>query len=109
MTEQEINSLNPTSSPMKLYEYIKELQAELKKKDELINSLQELHYLDLSEIAYQRRQIDFLMESATQKKREVCDNCDNLRFNAARSWCAVKDVPVDLTCHCSHWEGVRDG
>lgn len=108
MTEQEINSLNPTSSPMKLYEYVKELRAELEKKDELINSLQELHYLDLSEIAYQRRQIDFLMESMAPKKREVCNNCNNFRSNIARPWCVVKNIPVDYTCHCSRWEGAND-
>lgn len=83
---------------------IQELRRELEEKDKLINSLQELHYLDLSEIAYQRRQIDFLMESATPKKREVCSNCGNFRSNVSRPWCVVKDTSVDYTYHCSLWQ-----
>ena len=88
---------------------IQELRRELEEKDKLINSLQELHYLDLSEIAYQRRQIDFLMESMTPKKREVCSNCNNFRSNVSRPWCVVKDVSVDYTYHCSRWEGAEEG
>lgn len=42
---------------------IQDLRRELERKDKEIALLQELHYLDLSEIAYQRRQIDFLMQA----------------------------------------------
>lgn len=42
---------------------IQNLRRELERKNKEIALLQELHYLDLSEIAFQRRQIDFLMEA----------------------------------------------
>lgn len=91
---------------------LQELRQQVEQQRKLIEELQELHYCDIAEIAYQRRVIDFLMESMEPKKpkkREVCNNCDNLRFNAARSWCAVKNVPVDLTTRCSNWKGIADG
>lgn len=37
-----------------------------------IGMLKEMHYCDLSEIVYQRRQIDFLMDSDREKK----GNCE---------------------------------
>jgi hypothetical protein len=42
---------------------IQNLRRELDRAKKEIALLQELHYLDLSEIAFQRRQIDFLMEA----------------------------------------------
>lgn len=46
---------------------IQNLRRELDRLKKEISLLQELHYLDLSEIAFQRRQIDFLMEAKEDK------------------------------------------
>lgn len=74
---------------------IQDLRRELERKDKEIALLQELHYLDLSEIAYQRRQIDFLMEGKPDTvpgsefrdcRNELCLKCGSYQ-NAHNGAC----------------------
>lgn len=42
---------------------IQELRAKVKLLEEKTSELEHIHQLDMAEIAYQRRQIDFLMDA----------------------------------------------
>ena len=46
---------------------IQELRAKVKLLEEKNAELGHIHQLDMAEIAYQRRQIDFLMDAAKEK------------------------------------------
>ena len=50
---------------------IQELRREVKLLEEKNRELEHIHQLDMAEIAYQRRQIDFLMEGNHEQPERI--------------------------------------
>ena len=48
---------------------IQELRAKVKLLEAKNEELEHIHQLDMAEITYQRRQIDFLMDAAREKEK----------------------------------------